>query len=282
MFVPIAIFTPYTVFISNLGILHIMAILIKFIALPLYPLGMVITLQIAAMLFLVLKKPKFAGVLFGVAFFLLFIFSSPIFAQLLGKSLENRTSQQLPPPGVKATIVVLGGGGMPLVAPRKYPEINEAGDRLLHGARLYKLGIAQNVITTGGDAGLSFTKYLSEAEENAMILREIGVDSSAIIMELKARNTHEHPSYIAAILDSLHLGRTIVLVTSATHMARSVAVFKKFGGYTIYTAPADFNTIEKLINRITELFPTSGALDRTTTVFHEYYGILGYKFLGWI
>jgi uncharacterized SAM-binding protein YcdF (DUF218 family) len=259
-----------------------MAILIKFIALPLYPLGMVITLQIAAMLFLVFKKQKLGSILFGTAFFLLFIFSSPMVAQLLGKTLENRTSQHLPPPGVKATIVVLGGGGVPLVAPRKYPEINEAGDRLLHGARLYKLGVGQNVITTGGDVGLALFKAISEAEENAMILREIGVDSSAIIMETKARNTHEHPSYIAKILDSLHLGKNIVLVTTATHMARSVAVFKKFGGYTIYTAPADFNTDENLINRVTDFFPKSAALERTTVVFHEYYGILGYKLLGWI
>jgi uncharacterized SAM-binding protein YcdF (DUF218 family) len=259
-----------------------MAILIKFIALPLYPLGLVIVLQVAAMLLLVLKKRKLGLILFGSAFFLLFIFSSPIVAQLLGKSLENRTSEHLPPKGVKATIVVLGGGGMPLVAPRRYPEINEAGDRILHGARLFKLGVGQNVVTTGGDVGLALHKSISDAEENAMILREIGVDSSAIIMELHARNTHEHPSNIAAILDSLHLGRNIVLVTSATHMARSVAVFKKFGGYTIYTAPTDFNTSENLISRITDFFPTSGALDRTTIVFHEYYGLLGYKLLGWI
>jgi uncharacterized SAM-binding protein YcdF (DUF218 family) len=259
-----------------------MAILIKFIALPLYPLGLVITLQIAAIFFLVVKKRNAASILFCGAFFLLYIFSSPIVAQLLGKTLESRTSQHLPPKGVKATIVVLGGGGMPLSAPRKYPEINEAGDRILHGARLYKMGAARKVITTGGDVGLAFYKSISEAEENAMLLREIGVDSSAIIMELKARNTHEHPFYIAKILDSLNLGRNIILVTSATHMARSVAAFNKFGGYTIYSAPADFNTSEKVIDRITDFFPTSRALDRTTTVFHEYYGILGYLLLGWI
>ena len=259
-----------------------MAILIKFIALPLYPLGFVITLQIVAMVLLVLKKRKPALTLFGIAFLLLLIFSSPLVAQMLGKSLENRTSEQLPPSGVKATIVVLGGGGMPLVAPRKHPEINEAGDRILHAARLYKLGLSRNVITTGGDVGLAFTKSLSEAEENAMLLREIGVDSSAIIMELKARNTYEHAPKIAAILDSLHLSRTIILVTSATHMARSVAVFKKFGGYTIYTAPTDYNTEEKFFNRLTELFPNSFALNRSTVVFHEYYGFLGYKLLGWI
>lgn len=166
--------------------------------------------------------------------------------------------------------------------PRINPEVNEAGDRILHAGRLFKLGLAPKVITTGGDVATVLHRAPSEALENGLILKEIGVDSSAIVMEHKARNTHEHPAYIAAILDSMHQKRTILLVTSATHMARSVAVFEKFGGYSIYTAPTDYNTNEHIYNKITDFFPTSSALERSTVVLHELYGIIGYKLLGWI
>jgi len=259
-----------------------MAILIKFIALPLYPLGMAILIQIAAIILLLLKKQKYGAILSCISISILLVFSSPIVQSLLCRSLESKAVENLPPPGTDATIIVLGGGGVPFVAPRVYPEINEAGDRMLHGARLYKSGVGKRVVTTGGDVGTSFHKAPSEAAENAMILQEIGVDSLSIIKEHFAKNTHEHPRYIASILDSMKVGRTVVIVTTASHMKRSVAVFKKFGGYTIYTAPTDYLASNHIFNRITDLFPSVNALQVSTVIIHEYYGIIGYKILGWI
>lgn len=259
-----------------------MAILLKFIAIPLYPLGMAILLQLISMILFYRRIRKYAALLSVISIIILLVFSSPVVSSLLCRSLETSVSENLPPKGTDATIVVLGGGGVPFVEPRKYPEINEAGDRMLHGARLYKKGIGRRVVTTGGDVGTAFYKAPSEAEENAMILQEIGVDSLSIIKEHVARNTHEHPGYIAEILDSLKLGKTVVLVTTASHMKRSVAVFKKHGGFTIYTAPTDFLGSKHCFNRITDLFPSVNSLQVSTVIIHEYYGIIGYKLLGWI
>jgi len=259
-----------------------MAILIKFIALPLYPLGLAITFLFFAVLCSFFKKTKSAQILTICSFVVLLLFSLPPFAHLLGTTLEYQVKESLPPAGTDATIVVLGGGGVPFVPPRKYPEINDAGDRMLLGARLYKMGYGKRVVTTGGDVGTSFVKYPSEAEENALVLQAIGVDSMSILREHKARNTHEHPKYIATILDSLGVGRTIVLVTTASHMYRSVAVFKKYGGFTIYTAPTDYFTSRRMISRSTDFFPNVSAFERSTEIVHEYYGILAYKLFGWI
>lgn len=257
-----------------------MVVLIKFISLLIYPLGLVLLLFLTGILLHFLKRTRISASLFIAGFLVLLFFSSPVVANFLGRILEKKYSQQLPDRNCSA-IVVLGGGGVPLIPPRTYPEINEAGDRLLHAARLYKMGLAPIIITTGGDPGTALYKSISEAQENAMILRETGVDSSSIIMEHKARNTHEHAEYIAKILDSLHVKRSIILVTSAAHMIRSVGVFEKYGGYSIYPAPADFNAEEGLFTRITDFFPSAGALERSTIVMHEYYGILGYKILGY-
>jgi uncharacterized SAM-binding protein YcdF (DUF218 family) len=259
-----------------------MAILIKFIALPLYPLGLAITFLFVAIICLFFKNVKASQILMFCSFGVLVLFSLPPITNLLGTTLEYQVKEALPPPGSDATIVVLGGGGVPLVPPRKYPEVNEAGDRMLLGARLYKTGYGKRVVTTGGDVGTSFFEYPSEAEENALVLQAIGVDSMAIIREHKARNTHEHPKYIAAILDSVGSGRTIILVTTASHMYRAVAVFKKYGGFTIYTAPTDYSTTRRVVSRSTDFFPNVSAFERSTEIVHEYYGILAYKLFGWI
>jgi uncharacterized SAM-binding protein YcdF (DUF218 family) len=259
-----------------------MTLLIKFIALPLYPLGMAIVLMFLGMVMIRVKKKHWGIGLNLAGFIVLIVFSSPVVSQILAQSLEHKCVENLPPPGTCSAIVLLAGGERPLIAPRIYPEISEAGDRVLHAARIFKMGLAPRIISTGGDAGMALYESPCGAQINAMILKEIGVDSDAVILEKKARNTHEHASYVAKILDSLHLKKSIILVTSATHMARSVAVFKKYGGYTIYTAPTDYQTANTIYNSITDFFPSSGALELSTNVLHEYYGSLGYKLLGWI
>jgi uncharacterized SAM-binding protein YcdF (DUF218 family) len=264
------------------GKIVVMTILIKFIALPLYPLGMSIMLVLTGLLMVVLKRKRLAICLNLTGFIVLLIFSSPVISQLLAQSLENKAVENLPPPGICSAIVLLAGGERPLIAPRKYPEINEAGDRVLHAARIFKMGAAPIIISTGGDPGTALYNALCGAKINAMLLKELGIDSSAIVIEPKARNTHEHASYVAKVLDSLQLKKNVVLVTSATHMARSVAVFKKFNGYTLYTAPTDYKTANTIYNSITDFFPSSSALELSTSVLHEYYGLLGYKLLGWI
>jgi uncharacterized SAM-binding protein YcdF (DUF218 family) len=122
---------------------------------------------------------------------------------------------------------------------------------------------------------------LPEGLHNALLLMEMGVDSNNIIVEKKAKNTHEHGPYIAQILDSLGLPRKIILVTSAAHMIRSEAVFKKHG-FTVYPAPTDFQKSVTKRTFIFNLFPNSNYLDISTQALHEYYGLIGYKLLGWI
>jgi uncharacterized SAM-binding protein YcdF (DUF218 family) len=256
-----------------------LALLLKFIVLPFYPFGLSLILIIAGLITLYFQKKSAGSILIIIGLAVICFFSIPVTANLLCKSLELKYGQDKITEPVSA-IVVLGGGGMPLCPPRKYPEVNDAGDRLIHCARLYKSGICKRVITTGSGVGW-FKDIPSEGYENALLLREFGVDSSSIIIESKARNTHEHPRNIALILDSLHLPKTIVLVTSASHMKRSVAVFRK-AGYKVFSATADYQSLLNTFNTVMDFFPNPGSLELSTRIIHEYYGILGYKLLGWI
>jgi len=168
---------------------------------------------------------------------------------------------------------------MSLAPPMIYPEINSAGDRILHAARLYKMGLTPRIITTGGFPVGSRLKNCTEGEQNALLLREIGVDSSAILIDKKARTTAEHPRYVAAILDSLHVAKKIILVTSAAHMYRAMGVFKK-AGFDVYPAATDFRGNGRIIEEFDDLFPQASSLDDMTAAIHEVYGIVGYRVMG--
>jgi uncharacterized SAM-binding protein YcdF (DUF218 family) len=256
-----------------------MPLLIKFIAMPLYPLGLAVTLGITGIILFILRKRLAVWFMCG-SFAALTFFSLPSVAEILTQSLEKPFyNKQLPNKRCSA-IVVLGGAGMPVEFPRKFAEINEAGDRIIHAARLFKMGYSERIITTGTSIG-SFSKSVPEAVQNAMLLNEFGIDSSVIIKELQAKNTHQHAPNIKKILDSLGLSKEIILVTSAAHMKRSIMVFQKYG-YTIYPAATDFTSGGKFFDSIYDFFPVETALRLSTAAMHEYYGILGYKLLGWI
>lgn len=252
--------------------------LLKLLAIPLYPLGFCLTLIITGLTLVYLRR-RHGPLVIAVGTALLYVVSTQFISQLLVRSLEAPYFKPTELPANCSAIVVLGGCGMPMVPPRTFPEISEAGDRLLHAARLYKMGIAPRVITSGGIVVGSFRQEVTEGEHNALLLREIGVDSSAIVIEKKARNTADHGPNIAAILDSLHLPKKIILVTSAAHMNRSLAVFRKHG-YTVFPAATDFQSNSYLIDNIMDFLPSAWSLSNATSAFYEYYGIVGYKLLG--
>ncbi len=257
-----------------------MAFLIKFIALPLYPLGLVTVILIVGIVAFFARK-RYSIWCFITAGTLLLLFSSRIVSNLLVGILENRYYSVQPLADSCSAIVVLGGGGQITERNTTRLEVNDAGDRIIHGARLYKKGICRRIITSGGTVDPALKDVLPEGLHNAMLLIEMGVDSNDIIVEKKAKNTYEHGPYIAQILDSLGLPRKIILVTSAAHMIRSEAVFKKHG-FTVYPAPTDFQKAITKRTFIFNLFPNSSSLDISTRAIHEYYGLIGYKLLGWI
>lgn len=256
-----------------------MALLLKFIAFPLYPVGLTLILLSCGLIVTCFKK-RFGVYLIGLALFILFFFSFPPVTRFLSWILEKDYIGSAELPRDCSAIVVLGGGGVSISYPRQYPEINEAGDRIIHGSRLYKMGVCNRIITTGRFVGQK-NQSRTEASHNALLLREMGVDSADIIIEPLTQNTHEHGPYVARILDSLQLPRKVILVTSASHMYRSVAVFRK-NGFEVYPAAADFNYEKVGFFKIINLLPSSYSLHRSTVNLHEIYGIIGYRILGWI
>ncbi len=251
----------------------------KLLAVPCYPLGMGLLLLAAGAAMLVSRRLKPGRILVLCAAAELFLFSFDPFSYMLVRSFECRYDPCISFPPAPA-IVLLSGGEVQKMPPRLYDEINEAGDRILYAARLLRLGAAPRLIVTGGK--LQYLRHTdkSQAEAAFRIIADAGLaDTSRIICETLSQNTWENGVFTKKILDSMKLPPVIILVTSALHMPRSVAIFKKLG-CTVYPAPTDYQADIPYQWKLFSFFPSVSALCASSGVLHEIYGMIAYKLLG--
>jgi len=254
----------------------------KLLSVPFSPLGMGLLLLAAGAAMLVTRRLKPGRILVLCAAAELFLFSFDPFSYMLVRSLECRYNPCLSFPPAPA-IVLLSGGEVQKMPPRLYDEINEAGDRILYAALLLRQGAAPRLIVTGGK--LQYLRHTdkSQAETAFRIIADAGLvapaDTQRIICETRSQNTWENGVFTKKILDSLKLPPVIILVTSAMHMPRSAAIFKKLG-CTVYPAPTDYQADIPYQWKLFSFFPSTGALNASSGVLHEFYGMIAYKLLG--
>jgi uncharacterized SAM-binding protein YcdF (DUF218 family) len=107
-----------------------------------------------------------------------------------------------------------------------------------------------------------------EADVMARIAVLLGVKPEDITLERNSRDTEEEAVLIAKMVGA----QKIILVTSAAHMPRSVALFKKHGLQPI-PAPADYLVKEAQGLDATRFFPKAGHLGQVESAWHEYLGL---------
>ena len=257
----------------------------KLLPLFVYPLGLCCILLTIA-LFLSYKRSRWAFMPIFVAFFILFIAGNTRFSSRLVKSLEWQylPSQTMP----KAdAIVVLGGMTRNIDPPRIMPDVSERGDRLLYGAKLYKDGAAPLIVLSGGRIQWRGGGD-SEAKDMASLLQLMGIPEEAMLLEPNSLNTYQNAAYTEPILEEKGI-KKILLVTSAMHMPRAIAIFKKRGIDAI-PAPTDFIISDRdftevnysFESRILSLIPDASNLELTTQAIKEYIGTFIYRLRGWL
>ncbi len=254
-------------------------LLTKLLPTPFYPVGLAVTLGLAAVCLSILGKNRIGLILFSAAIAVITFFSLPVVANLICKPLEMKYEQKEEYPQT-AAIVLLTGGEVPPVSPRRYTEINDAGDRILHAVRLYKQNVGQKIVITGGKIPLVSLSKSSVSSLTASLVKQLfEIENEAIVLEEEAKNTAEHAKYLYKMFNEKQWPLKITLVTSALHMHRSVGVFKK-KGFKVYPAPTDYRSNTSVFGSIMFFLPSAGALDLCTSAIHEYYGILAYKIMG--
>lgn len=247
-----------------------------------YPFGMALLLLAAGTVMLVTRRLKPGRILVLCAAAELFLFSFDPFSYLLVRSLECRYNPSISFPPAQA-IVLLSGGEVQKMPPRLYDEISDAGDRIFYAARLFREGAAPRLIVTGGKLQYLRRTDKSQAEAAFRIIADAGLvaaaDTARIICETRSQNTWENGVFTKKILDSLKIPPVIILVTSALHMPRSAAIFKKLG-CTVYPAPTDYMVDIPYQWRLFSFFPSLSALCASSGTLHEMYGMIAYKLLG--
>jgi uncharacterized SAM-binding protein YcdF (DUF218 family) len=166
---------------------------------------------------------------------MLFVFGHAPFSDTLLGPLENRYPPPLdivPVSDIK-WVVVLGGGstsdpGLPLTN-----RLSQASPiRLVEGIRIHNQLKNSRLQLSGA---CIFDSELN-AEAMVSMASHLRVDTRDMVMESISRDTKDQPRLIQKIVRE----DRFILVTSASHMPRSMTLFQKFGMQPM-PAPMDFN-----------------------------------------
>lgn len=165
-------------------------------------------------------------------------------------------------------IVVLGGGIVSDSRLSANDQISAASlSRLVEGIRIHNNLKGSKLILSGG----AVFDPVPEAKILADVALSLGVGEENIVLESVSKDTEDQAQNIQKVA-KLHENERFVLVTSASHMPRAVALFKCFGMRPI-PAPIDFQVKNQSGINPREFFPSSSGLIKMEHVFHEYLGL---------
>lgn len=152
-------------------------------------------------------------------------------------------------------------------------------DRLMQTIDLYQKGIIGKIVISGGSGHLIY-RDRTEATFIKKYLVGIGIDPEDIIFESRSKNTYENAKYSKELLVENRINDSVILITSALHMKRAEAVFKK-QGIRVITYPTSKITGIRLTNADHLLIPSVTTLMNWNLLIHEVVGYAVYKVSGY-
>ncbi|MGA1359890.1 MAG: YdcF family protein [Gemmatimonadaceae bacterium] len=199
---------------------------------------------------------------------LLFAASTPLVSdRLVEWSEEGMSRGRADGAPLADAIVVLGGMTAASPAPRgRTVEWGDGVDRFLGGLALLRAERAPRLIFTRGQVPW-MRAMRPEGEFLSEQARAFGVPGSRLALTRVAANTAEEAAAVRALVDSLGIGRRILLVTSAYHMSRAAHLFSH-QGFTVTPFPVDFRQRMRARTPM-DFLPDAEALANTDRVLRE-------------
>lgn len=180
-------------------------------------------------------------------------------------------------PRGKTAVVLLGGGDQFIQGWTESLTVTTPveAERVLEAARVFRLIAPEWIISTGGQSDPD-----DRGEPSALTMRDelvrLGVPVDVIVIESSSRSTRENAANVVPLLTARGIER-VVLVTSDTHMRRSLGAFRAMG---IDAIPAAARGVDAP-SEWWEWLPNDRGLEASHAVAHEVVGIPYYWLRGW-
>ncbi|HTE30790.1 MAG TPA: YdcF family protein [Chryseolinea sp.] len=226
------------------------------------------------------KNQKLKQRLLLVALVIVFLFSNDFISNELMSAWEIKT---IPYADMRPHTlgIVLTGSTVPMLKPDDRVYFARGADRVTHTVQLYKLGLIKKILISGGSGRLT-DEDEPEANKFQKAMVMMGVAEQDIMIENETRNTYESAVAVKPMLDSLHFeARDCLLITSAFHMRRSLACYRK-AGLDIEPFTTDFYSHPRVFYPDSLVIPRLEALIIWQKLIKEWLGFVAYKAAGYI
>lgn len=224
-----------------------------------------------------IKRKAIKWGVYAFATIVALLFSCPALLQYTQKEWYREYDRPLPEGVVYKYGIVLGGYSV-WDHERKRPEHSDASDRLFEGIRLYKMGKIEKLLLASDGSIIDCENSMGmrgNPEEMKEYLRIFGVPEKDIILETKAWNTKENAIFTRNLLQNSN--EKALLITSALHMRRSDAAFRKAG---VYADCYITDVLVKVGDGRPSLVPSLRTLLNWQIVLHEVIGYVVYRMRG--
>lgn len=253
------------------------------------PLNLIFLATLLGWFFLTIRKTVLTNHLLALAVIgFLAVGYLPI-PEALTRVLEDaipKSSIQNLNPDQFAGIIILGGAirGEDIAIDRSEVSIYSAAERVTKGLELIRKYPDKPFIFSGFSGRVN-PRGMTEADAFKQLIQEQGLSSitgNTAHYENQSRNTYENAIYSIKIMDAIYeqfpdqQSKPWLLVTSASHMYRSIKIFEK-QGIQIIALPVDYQTANTLQWREFDL--TEGAF-LWNKLLHEYIGMAAYQLTG--
>lgn len=240
--------------------------MMKSVAYLFFPVCLIVFAIGVGLVSLLFRKFRTAKLFVLAGFVFLILFTSRPFGNFLLAPLEDK----YPPLRIEASgdskfIVVLAGSlnfkpELPITSQMTAPMVI----RLMEGIRIHKALPHTRLILSGGGR-----HEVSEAEMMRRLAEVFGVDRERMILETKSLTTYEE----AQCLKPIVRGEKFILVTSARHMPRSMALFQKLGMKPV-PAPTNHLVREHQDFPFENWIPHANNMVLCSEAVYEYMGLL--------
>lgn len=251
----------------------------KFLNFFLSPISWVCLLLIGA---LVCKRKRWKRTCLIGCTVVFIVFTNSLFEDYVKSQTVKKYSRVvLDPSKHYKTAIVMGGFAAMNTQTGQMRYVEGRADRLWEAVRLWKNGQVESILITGDPTSLIQEDGSSTKELFLRYMDELGIPRTAFILEQRSRNTRENAKFTKEILDTRQIAdKECLLITSATHLKRSLQCFVKVGVYPDYLPVNTYDPPVNINHRA--FYPDWKVAIKWQELLNEWIGDWAYSLMGYM